>query len=104
MGLLLWALRRKRLLQGRHLRSPPRFATVAPLLRARPSPGHAPLCCWSAASKHNEGRRIGSLANQRGLRQACCACHVWHRAVWLAKAAEEELFCGLMGMDLLELS
>ena len=36
MGLLLWALWRKRLLQGRHLRSPPPFATVAPLLRARP--------------------------------------------------------------------
>ena len=36
MGLLLWALRRKRLLQGRHLRTPPSFATVAPLLRARP--------------------------------------------------------------------
>ena len=36
MGLLLWALRRKRLLQARHLRSPPSFSTVAPLLRARP--------------------------------------------------------------------
>jgi len=36
-GLLLWALHRKRLLQTRHLRSPPSLRTIAPLLRACPA-------------------------------------------------------------------